>query len=818
MVLIQEPGAPALSTSGSPLQLIQHEAFFLDDGVPAPDAIEPRLARAMAAARDRGASNLRLLLAMDWIAHDRALLLQIEAAITEACRRHGCITICRFEHRSRNSENLECALAAHSKLLVGSAVHENLLHIPALDQLGGAIGGSRLDRQLSALARAGEISQEHQRDRTFLSAVLDTVRALVVVVDRKGRVVRFNRACAQATGYSEDEMLGRPIWERLILPADVEALQDHVRQMKRGAEPEQLTSHWVARDGRRLVVAWSSMPLEDEAGRLTHILGTGIDVTAQRAAERSLVKSERRYRRLLDALQEGVWVLDQDGRTTFVNPRMARMVGYSVEEMLGRHLFEFVDDGGLARAKRSLDRRRQGIREEFDFSFVRKDGRSINTLVAMAPVRSDSGEYRGAVSGVVDITDQRAAEDALRWEAAVNATMAALSSLLISPSSIEDISTLVLDHAKRITDSPIGYVGHVDPHTGELVCPTLLQDIEDGACAVPHGETVFDDHMGLWNWVSSAHETVLVNDMAADPRSGSAPEGHPRIKRFLCSPALLGDELVGQLALANARREYQERDRVLLDRLSVLFALAVERQRREEALLDQAEELRAQNHDLDTFARTVAHDLRSPLTAILSAAQLMDKPTVASDEEQRARISGLMQRNVNRMDRIISELLLLARVRKEAVKPRQVDMDAVVAEVLDRMRLSIEATGARISLPERWPAALGHAPWVEEVWANYLDNALKHTGPDPFITLGADPAADGQVRFWVKDRGPGLAPDQQERIFEAFEVTAPTPVRGSHGLGLNIVSTIIYKLDGEVGVESQLGAGSTFFFTLPALP
>jgi signal transduction histidine kinase len=109
---------------------------------------------------------------------------------------------------------------------------------------------------------------------------------------------------------------------------------------------------------------------------------------------------------------------------------------------------------------------------------------------------------------------------------------------------------------------------------------------------------------------------------------------------------------------------------------------------------------------------------------------------------------------------------------------------------------------------------LGYGPWVEEVWANYVSNAIKYGGTPPRVEVGATSLPDGMVRFWVRDNGPGIAPENQARLFAEFE-RLQTKAEG-HGLGLSIVKRIVQRLGGQVGVESQAGQGSTFSFTLPS--
>jgi signal transduction histidine kinase len=170
------------------------------------------------------------------------------------------------------------------------------------------------------------------------------------------------------------------------------------------------------------------------------------------------------------------------------------------------------------------------------------------------------------------------------------------------------------------------------------------------------------------------------------------------------------------------------------------------------------------------------------------------------------------------MTNIIEELLLLASVRKmEDVKIEPLDMAAVVVEALDRLADMIAGHQAEITTPEVWPAAIGYGPWVEEIWVNYVSNGLKYGGQPPQVEMGGKllngPA--GQVRFWVRDNGAGLPPDDQARLFTPFTQIHQARAEG-HGLGLSIVQRIVEKLGGQVGVESKDGQGSVFFFTLPS--
>jgi two-component system sensor histidine kinase/response regulator len=176
-------------------------------------------------------------------------------------------------------------------------------------------------------------------------------------------------------------------------------------------------------------------------------------------------------------------------------------------------------------------------------------------------------------------------------------------------------------------------------------------------------------------------------------------------------------------------------------------------------------------------------------------------------------------RTSQKMGNIVEELLLLAGIRKTDVELEPLDMAEILAEVNKRLAHMIEEYQAKLVLPGAWPKAFGYAPWVEEIWVNYLSNAIKYGGRPPRVELGATTQADGMVRFWVRDNGPGLSQAEQSRLFVPFTKLAQVRVEG-FGLGLSIVRRIVDKLGGQVGVESEgvPGRGSTFSFTLPSGP
>jgi diguanylate cyclase (GGDEF)-like protein len=182
-------------------------------------------------------------------------------------------------------------------------------------------------------------------------------------------------------------------------------------------------------------------------------------------------------------------------------------------------------------------------------------------------------------------TERKRAEEALEWELKFNTAIADLASALLAEHlfSIDEISNLVLEHARKLTKSIFGYVGYIDQDTKRLVSVTLTKDIWD-KCNVKDKAFVFEKFSGLWGWVLNNKQPLLTNSPSEDPRSTGIPPGHIPINRFLSAPAMIGENLVGQIALANSERDYTERDLSFIIRLASLYAIAVQRKWSEEKL------------------------------------------------------------------------------------------------------------------------------------------------------------------------------------------------------------------------------------------
>ncbi|HEX6385420.1 MAG TPA: ATP-binding protein [Anaerolineae bacterium] len=334
---------------------------------------------------------------------------------------------------------------------------------------------------------------------------------------------------------------------------------------------------------------------------------------------------------------------------------------------------------------------------------------------------------------------------------------------------------------------------------------------------------------GATRWIIDHQQSLAVPDVRHDRFSMNQLTLDFGIQAYAGVPLLAEGEVLGVLyALDEQPRPYTQADLDFMTALASRAALAIvkvrlyERLRATNKLLEERSaelqqrtaDLEVRNAELDGFTHTVAHDLKAPLALIVGFASLLESDEQAAlNDDQRLALRTITQTGF-RMRNIINELLLLASVRKQQVDMQPLDMAAIVAEAQTRLRYLIDEYEAEIILPGAWPTALGHGPWIEEVWTNYLSNGIKYGGRPPRLELGASEQAAGMVRFWVTDNGPGIAVEDRSRLFAPFTQLSQVRAEG-HGLGLSIVHRIIQKCEGQVGVDSEVGAGSTFWFTLP---
>ncbi|MFO1417823.1 MAG: hybrid sensor histidine kinase/response regulator [Methylotetracoccus sp.] len=218
--------------------------------------------------------------------------------------------------------------------------------------------------------------------------------------------------------------------------------------------------------------------------------------------------------------------------------------------------------------------------------------------------------------------------------------------------------------------------------------------------------------------------------------------------------------------------------------------------------------------ELDAYAHTVAHDLKNPLTGLIGMADLLlDEADALDAEARRDYLLSLRDSGAMLLD-MVNELLTLSTINRSAFRPEPVDMARVVKAALFRVSHLLRERHAEIDVDDGFPATIGQSAWLEDVWSNLLSNAIKYGGQPARIHCGSEQRESGWQRFYVRDQGPGLSPEQQAAFFGSMGAAGSVTAEG-HGLGLSIVRRIVDKIGGRSGVDSEPGRGATFYFELP---
>ncbi|MFX0082713.1 MAG: PAS domain S-box protein [Candidatus Hodarchaeota archaeon] len=241
-----------------------------------------------------------------------------------------------------------------------------------------------------------------------LEAILDMIPAIIFRKNRKGEYTQVNQAFADALNLNKEDIVGKTPID--IFPLDqAEILHEGDLKVIRSGKSQINNDMYVNIDGeqRRLVI--NKIPQFDADGYVIGLIGI-----TQIAYEQELIESENKYRQLIENSLEGVWVIDEDANTTLINPSMANILGYEVNEMKGRTLFDFTAYEDIEATKKTLERRREGIKEEIEKEFIRKDGTKVFTRLMTSPIFDNDGKYKGAIAFVSDITNRKKTENLLR--------------------------------------------------------------------------------------------------------------------------------------------------------------------------------------------------------------------------------------------------------------------------------------------------------------------------------------------------------------------------------------------------------------------
>jgi PAS domain S-box-containing protein len=585
-----------------------------------------------------------------------------------------------------------------------------------------------------------------------------------------GRILRCNQRAVELCGGDAGvpdrlcELLHGVAGDTRSLPV----CTDQIAMALQNGAPLRETEAVLETGGRQIAVSIVIAPIRDAGNRVSASLTICQDITDRRQNDRTFRDSERRYREIVETANEGIWTLDDQAKITFVNRRMADLVGYLPEEMIGQRKWDFMFGEDVAAMKALFERRRQGVAEEVaDIRFRHHDGREIWTLMAARPLHDGAGRFIGALDLFSDITERRRAEQALRDSEERFRTLA------------DNIAQLawMADETGRV----FWYNRRWFEYTGR----TLEEMQRRGWQEVHHPDHV----QSVIEKISRCFET---GEIWEDTFPLRARDGTYRW--FLSHALPIRDE------------------RGAITRWFGTNTDVTDRREAEEALLEA-------DRRKDEFLAVLAHELRSPLAPILTAARILQMKGPPDPQLQKPRET--IVRQTLQLSKLVDDLLDVGRIiaGKLSLDKRRVELNDIVKQAVETSGPVIERRRHTLNVGfSEAPVYLDvDAARIVQVVGNLLNNAAKYMQEGGRIDLTAF-ADGGTAVIRVRDQGVGIPPDMLGRIFQRFIQLGSSGHRaeGGLGIGLSLVKAVVDLHGGSVDARSDgIGTGSEFTVRLP---
>jgi len=720
----------------------------------------------------------------------------------------------------------------------------HVINSPFYDTQGRLLGVVGISRDISERKRyEAALLESAQRLRN----VIDNLFTFVGLMTPDGILIEANRTALEAAALQPEDVLNRPFPETYwwsYSPVTQELLRTAIAQAAQGHSTRFDVQVRLGEE-QFIIIDFMLAPITDEAGTVTFLVPSGLDITERKAAEVALQQSEEYFRSTFENAAVGIAHVALNGNWLRVNQRLCDIVGYTRPELLQSDFQTITHPDDLGRDLEHFRRLLAGDCERYQLEkrYFHRDGHLVWVYLTVALERDREGNALYAISVIEDISDRKVAEQRLHYLAEASdvlnssldyhMTLQQLTELLtpdwadwcavdiVAASAATDDSTPWRAKLQRLA------FAHADPT--KLI---WLQELQT------HFGPGLESNRGAANAIrtrTSQFHPEVTDDLMVERVENPQELALLRqlgVRSALVVPLLARDTVLGALTLIRSEtdRAYTALDLHFAEELARRTAFAVDNARlyqearaAEAALLklnetleqhvkERTAELERSNRELDQFAYIASHDLRAPLRAIDNlAAWIAEDAGVLLPAPSREHLQKLQER-IQRMENLLDDLLAYSRADRLHGQPTLVDSRALVQSVI---YLFAPASTFQIVLPPTMPHFLTVRVPLETVFRNLIGNAIKHhQRPDGMITIGA---IDGeqQVTFTVSDDGPGIDAEFHERIFGMFQTLRPRDQVEGSGVGLAIVKKIVESLGGRVTVESAVGQGATFRFTWP---
>ncbi|MDB6170640.1 MAG: hypothetical protein JWM88_3504 [Verrucomicrobia bacterium] len=678
---------------------------------------------------------------------------------------------------------------------------------------------------------------------SLMRATLEATSDGILVTDTHGQVSDLNSKFSQmwrlspaASAIKSHQQLMELIAPQLSRPAQfLEALQEIAM-----AAPAQTVHVLECIDGRVLERHSNLQRLRDEpVGRVWSFR----DITARWQAERTGEVRER-LASMVESSDDAILSKTLEGIITTWNKGAERMFGYTADEIVGKSIYTLIPLDRASEEETIIARLKRGERlEHYETIRRRKDGSLIDVSLMVSPMRDSAGKIIGASKIARDVTAQKQAEAALREEYAIVEDLNTVARTLASELDPAKIVQTITDAGTRITRAAFGafFYNKTDDSGASYMLYTL-----SGASREAFDKFPMPRATEIFGPTFRGEGVVRLADVTQDPRFGrnlpyhGLPPGHLPVVSYLAVPVIArSGEVLGGLFFGHpSPGVFKERDERIVVALAAQAAAAMDMAKlylAEQRARNAAEEA---SRTKDDFLAALSHELRTPLTPVLAIlSNLAEDPSVppALGSELET-----VRRNVELETRLIDDLLDMTRVTRGKLElhRERVAVADLIEDAVNTCFADLEAKHLVLVRDLEHPRQRIHvdSARITQVLWNLLKNSIKFTPPGGTVTIrlrvrpqnaGVSPAAPptaedrGQVSIAVEDTGIGIAPDQLNRVFDAFEQGGRKITRqfGGLGLGLTISKAIADAHQGDLTAASAGPShGSTFTLSLPCRP
>ncbi len=619
-----------------------------------------------------------------------------------------------------------------------------------------------LVRDITERKKAEEaIKDKELRYRTLFEQSNDAI----FLINLDGFHLEANQKAAELLGYERNELIGMPIKQVVASHEHSDSLQK-LKKLQVGEDFPIYVRFFRKKDGNEFPAEINATLVKDDEGNPLYIQSIVRDITGRKRAERALRETKDRYQMLVEKLHGGMLLEDVNGNFSFINPRGAEILGYTVEELIGQHWSITVPNEERIKVAEETAKRPEGISSTYETVVQRKNRQLINILVSGSPIFSESGEFEGTLSVFSDITERKQAEQALHESEQ--------KFRVIADSALIGLAIVQENQVKYLNEALAQILGFPKNEILEWAINDIFKLIY-------------------------REELPLIKKLVQKWISGEK-KGKPDIVRRLQIRVITKMNEIRWVDVYIKTILYQEKPSFLVAIIDITERIQKE------------EELNKAYLELQDFASIVSHDLKAPLRGITTLAEWLVRDYSEKIDESGQELFNLLIKRVKRMHTLIDGILEYSKIGRESERIREINLNEIVINVID---LLAPPDHIEIMIESELPNIKGERTRFFQIFQNLISNAIRFMDKEQGVIAINCNDKKNFWEFYVADNGPGIPERYYKKIFQMFQTLNPQKYPENSGIGLALVRKIVQEYGGKIWVESSLRIGSTFWFTIP---